>query len=89
MMKKTALLVNAARGGLLDEEALYAALKNGVIAGAALDCFENEPYTGRLTELENTVLTSHIGASAAETRRIMEEQAVQNLLNVLGISAGM
>ncbi len=82
-MKSAALLINAARGGLVDEEALYAALKQGVIAGAAMDCFELEPYKGKLTELDNTVLTSHIGSGAVETRKIMEAQAVENLLKVL------
>lgn len=80
-MKKSALLINAARGGLIDEVALYKALKAGQIAGAALDCFENEPYKGSLTELDNVVLTAHMGASAFEARTIMEQQAIDNLVN--------
>jgi len=82
-MKKTAILINTARGGLVDEDALYDALKSGQIAGAALDCFENEPYEGPLTTLDNVVLAAHMGASAVEGRAIMERQAFDNLVNEL------
>ena len=66
LMKKNAYIINCARGGIIDEEALYNALKNGRIAGAALDVYENEPYTGKLTELDNIVFTPHLGASTKE-----------------------
>jgi D-3-phosphoglycerate dehydrogenase len=82
-MKSTALLINAARGGLVDEDALYNALVSGEITGAALDCFENEPYIGPLTKLENTLLTPHMASSATEARLAMEKQAVENLLKSL------
>lgn len=82
-MKKGAFLVNAARGGLVDEQALYECLKDGHLAGAALDCFEQEPYSGPLLELENVVLTGHVGSYAKEGRAIMEEQAVDNLVREL------
>lgn len=82
-MKKDVILVNAARGGLVDEKALYDALKNGEIAGACLDCFEEEPYNGPLKELENTLLTAHMGSSAKEARYLMEQQAAGNLLEGL------
>lgn len=82
-MKKTALLINAARGGIVDEEALYNALKSGEISGAALDCFEEEPYNGPLKELDNTVLTAHMGSSAKEARVLMEKHAVDNLVKEL------
>jgi D-3-phosphoglycerate dehydrogenase len=68
-MKKTAYIINASRGEVVDEDALYDALKNGTIAGAALDVFGSEPYTGRLRELENVILTPHIGASTEEAQR--------------------
>jgi D-3-phosphoglycerate dehydrogenase len=82
-MKPDSLLVNAARGGLVDEDALYEALKNGDIAGAAMDCFMEEPYNGPLAELDNTVLTPHMGSSASEARVMMEQQAVDNLVDEL------
>jgi D-3-phosphoglycerate dehydrogenase / 2-oxoglutarate reductase len=66
-MKSSALLINCARGGTVDENALYDALKDGTIAGAALDVFEKEPPgETKLTTLENIVLTPHIGANTKE-----------------------
>ena len=82
-MKKSAILINASRGGLVDESALYDALKTGDIAGAALDVFEDEPYTGSLTELDNIVLTAHVGSYAKEARVEQEILAAQNLLDAL------
>lgn len=79
-MKRGAVLVNASRGGLVDEEALYEALKSGHLSGAALDCFGAEPYVGPLKDLNNTLLTGHIGSYAKEARVMMEKQAVENLL---------
>ncbi len=69
MMKKTAMLINCARGGLIDEAALYLALKEKKIASAALDVYENEPPAGSpLLELDNIVFTPHLGASTAEAQ---------------------
>jgi len=82
-MKETAFLVNASRGGLVDEAALSDFLLGGKLAGAALDCFENEPYAGPLAGVRNTLLTGHIGSYAKEGRAIMEQQAVANLLQML------
>jgi D-3-phosphoglycerate dehydrogenase len=82
-MKKGAVLINAARGGIVDEEALYDALVSGHLGGAALDCFEREPYTGVLKSLDNVLLTGHIGSYAKEARILMERQAVENLLRKL------
>ncbi len=82
-MKKGACLINVSRGGLVDEEALYSALKNGQLTAAALDVFEQEPYLGPLRELENVILTPHIGSYAVETRVDMEKEAVINLLKGL------
>ncbi len=67
MMKKNAYLINCARGGTVDEKALYDALKNNDIAGAALDVYENEPpENSPLFELDNVILTPHLGASTKE-----------------------
>jgi len=82
-MKQGAFFINAARGGLVDENALYDALVSGYLSGAAIDCFEREPYIGRLNGLENVLLTAHIGSYAKEGRVMMESQAVSNLLRVL------
>lgn len=68
-LKKGARIINCARGGLIDEQALYEALKSGQCAGAALDVFENEPpKDSPLFELDNVVFTPHLGASTAEAQ---------------------
>lgn len=72
LMKNGAVIINTSRGGIIDEEALYEALKEGKIAAAALDVFENEPPTGvslKLAQLPNVVATPHIGASTEEAQR--------------------
>lgn len=80
-MKSTAILVNTARGALVNEHDLVPALREKVIAGAALDVFEDEPYTGPLTTMaDRTVLTCHLAASANEAREAMENEAVTNLI---------
>lgn len=78
-MKPGSLLVNAARGELVDEAALLAALRAGRIF-AALDCFANEPYTGSLRECDNALLTAHMGSLTAETRTEMEHTAATELV---------
>lgn len=82
-MRDGAWIVNASRGGIIDEAALHEALKKGKLSGAALDVFENEPYTGPLKELDNVILTPHIGSYAKEARIVMELQAAENLLKGL------
>lgn len=79
-MKKGSWIVNASRGGLIDEGALYRVIKEGHIAGAALDVFDQEPYAGPLRELDNVILTPHIGSYAKEARIQMEMDSVDNLL---------
>jgi D-3-phosphoglycerate dehydrogenase len=82
-MKPEAIVINAARGGLVDESALAEALKTGKLAAAALDVFEQEPYQGPLLELSNVTLTSHVGSLARESRQRMEIEAAENLLQGL------
>ena len=83
-MKSTACLVNTARGPIVDEAALVRALKEGWIAGAALDVFENEPEIHpELKSLNNAVLTPHIGSATVGTRNAMAKIAAENLLAVL------
>ena len=82
-MKKGSFVVNISRGGLIDEEALLKALESGHIAGAALDCFEQEPYFGQLSKLENVQMTAHMGTYARETRDRMEREASGLLVRAL------
>lgn len=82
LMKSTAILINTARGAVIDEAALTKALKDHKIAGAALDVFEHEPHiTGELYDLPNVVLTPHIGTGTINTRIAMGVEAVSNIRN--------
>lgn len=87
-MKPGAILINAARGGLVDEAALDAALSSGHLSAAALDSFEEEPYHGALCHQDKILLTSHIGSLAKEARQRMEIEAAENLWTGL-IQAGI
>ncbi len=80
MMQKHAILVNTARGGIVNEHDLYEALKNNIIAAAGVDVFEEEPYKGELTTLENCLLTCHMGASTIDSRTDMEVQALEEAI---------
>jgi len=79
-MKTTSILINTSRGEVIDENALFNALKKYKILGAGLDVYNQEPYKGPLTELDNVVLTPHIGSYAKELRIQMEIEAVENLV---------
>jgi len=83
MMKQGSWLINCARGGVVSEAALYQVLQEGWLAGAALDVFAQEPYSGPLTTLENVILTPHVGSYAIESRIEMEVQAAKNLIKGL------
>jgi glyoxylate reductase len=81
-MKKTAYLINNSRGPVVDEKALYKALKEGWIAGAALDVFEREPtpMDNPLLKLDNVVFAPHISSASYETRSRMAEMVAENLV---------
>lgn len=84
LMKNSAILINTARGAVIDEKALAEALKSHRIAGAALDVFEEEPHiTETLYGLENVVLTPHIGTATIDARIAMGYEAVENIRNFL------
>lgn len=82
-MKPEAIIINAARGGLVDESALADALISGKVSAAALDVFEQEPYHGSLLGINNATVTSHVGSLARESRQRMEIEAAENLLQGL------
>lgn len=84
MMKDSMRIINCARGGLINEEALYQALKSGKIAAAALDVFENEPSTDSpLLELDNVIVTPHLGASTREAQVNVAVQVVEQVVLAL------
>jgi len=85
-MKRGVYILNAARGGLISENALLKALDNKIVAGAWLDSFENEPYKGPLTNYDQVILTPHIGSYTFECRKQMETEAVNNLIKKLKVS---
>jgi glyoxylate reductase len=81
-MNSSAILINTARGSIVDPDALYRALSNGEIAGAALDVTEPEPIPvdSPLLTLSNLIITPHIGSASLQTRRKMAEMAIANLI---------
>jgi len=85
-MKRTAILINTARGAVVDQEALLYALRTARIAGAAIDVTDPEPIDSGdpLLELPNLVITPHIGSASHATRMRMADMAVDNLLDVFG-----
>ncbi|WP_316504564.1 D-2-hydroxyacid dehydrogenase [Nitrosopumilus sp.] len=83
-MKKTAKIINTSRGGVVDEDALYNALKNGTLGGAALDVFEKEPAIGnKLAELDNVILTPHIGAQTKEAQSLAANVIAEKIVQIL------
>lgn len=80
------VIVNTARGGLVDEQALEAALQNGDIGGAALDVFETEPYRGPLAGFPNVMVTCHMGSYARQVRGAMEDKALDHLIDHLDVA---
>jgi D-3-phosphoglycerate dehydrogenase len=84
LMKPTAKIINTSRGGVIDEDALYEALKNGKLGGAALDVFENEPVIGhKLAQLDNVVLTPHMGAQTNEAQSLSANVTGEKIIQVL------
>ena len=82
-MKKTACIINTSRGGTVDEDVLYEAIRDGRLGGAALDVFENEPATDSpLAKLDNVILTPHIGAQTAEAQALAANVIAEKLVQI-------
>ena len=78
------VLVNTARGSLVDDNALASAIGGGIIWGAGLDVFSDEPYTGKLLDFPQVVVTPHVASNTTESRKQMEIEAINNLIDELG-----
>lgn len=82
LMKGGSFIINVSRGGVVDEEDLYHALESNKLSGAAIDVFAEEPYHGPLSNLDNVILTPHLGSYAKEAKLNMEIQAVENFIKL-------
>ncbi|TGK78486.1 dehydrogenase [Leptospira noumeaensis] len=80
LLKSNAILINTARGGIVNENDLYHSLKEGKFSAAAMDVFDEEPYKGPLCELENVILTQHMGSCSNDCREDMEREAAENVV---------
>lgn len=87
LMKTGAQLINVSRGQFVDEQALCRALSEGKLAGAALDVFSEEPYTGKLCEIDRVILTPHIATLTEESRLQMEVEATTKLVDFIKFQA--
>ena len=82
-MKSDALLINTARGGIVNEQDLYTVLRAGHLGGAAIDVFQQEPYDGPLKDLERCILTAHMGSMSIDCRTRMEIEATEDTIRFL------
>ncbi len=82
-MKKNAILINTSRGGIINEKDLYEVLQDDHLSGVGLDVFENEPYFGKLSEIDRALLTAHLGPMSFLSRSEMESQATEEAIRFL------
>lgn len=82
-MKQDALIINTSRGGIINENDLYSVLNGGHLAGAAIDVFEQEPYSGDLARIERCILTSHMGSMSIDCRIKMEIEATEEAVRFI------
>ena len=82
-MKEDAIIINTARGGIINEKDLYDVMKSGHLSGAAIDVFDHEPYNGKLRELERCILTAHMGSMSIDCRNRMEIEATEEVIRFL------
>lgn len=83
MMRDDAILINTCRGGVINEVDLYNVMNSGHLSGAAIDVFEEEPYFGRLNEIERCILTAHMGSMSVDCRTRMEIEATEEAVRFL------
>lgn len=76
-------LINTSRGEIIKEESLINALRSGMISGAAIDVYGEEPYKGRLLDIDKLITTPHIGSSSKQVRDLMEKKSIENIINFL------
>ena len=82
-MKQDAIIINTARGGIINEQDLYEVMQSGHLSGAAIDVFEQEPYDGPLKEIQRCLLTSHMGSMSVDCRTRMEIEATEEAIRFL------
>ena len=82
-MKPDAVIINTSRGGIINEQDLYKVMNSGHLSGAAIDVFENEPYSGPLSEIERCILTAHMGSMSLDCRVRMEREATEEVVRFL------
>ena len=82
-MKQDAMIINTSRGGIINERDLYDVMVKGHLSGAAIDVFENEPYSGKLAELERCLLTAHMGSMSVDCRVRMEIEATEEAIRFI------
>jgi len=83
MMKEDSIILNTARGGIVNEDDLYDVLKTGHLSGAAIDVFDFEPYTGKLRDIERCLLSAHMGSMSVDCRTRMEIEATEEAVRFL------
>jgi len=82
-MKSDAVIINSSRGGIINEDALHEVMSMGHLRGAAIDVFENEPYAGKLSEIERCILTAHMGSMSFDCRARMEIEATEEAVRFI------
>ena len=82
-MKKDAVIINTARGGIINEQDLYEVMQEGHLSGAAIDVFDFEPYKGRLQEIKRCILTAHMGSMSVDCRSRMEIEATEEVIRFI------
>ena len=82
-MKKDAIIINTARGGIINEQDLYEVMYGGHLSGAAIDVFDIEPYNGKLKEIQRCILTAHMGSMSIDCRSRMEIEATEEAIRFL------